>query len=679
MKTANEFIEVIEDRMPVRVRLQDILFAEVYGAKCIIHSSLRNVTTYLSFDALLELMDTESFLRCHRSYLVNLNHVKAIRKGEFILDNGALVLISRRKQNDAQQAFDEMQKKRVQEETQTLSKTPAVFNNRVLTAMKTELGKLENEYWDLRVVAYKNPGNEKIKAELLRISSAVNEVTKAIGDLQNDIVTANTTFNEKAASGKVTSRLNQARKLFDTGNVEATIQLLDLEEMAAEDKQFAALLDEHQKKMISKVSEYIYLADILKTDRNNPGRFNKIGKSYRQAISLENKHSLPERSGALKYSEFLFEQNEFKNALKYAKQHLKWLESGSRLSSLLYKEEQSFIYAIIAKCYMYLSEFEASEQMHKKNLEILKVLQNENSRKYEPLLVTTYNNLAEVYFDVHRYDEAEKLLDTSLKISKRLAEEDPEAYELNLIQSYCNLGYLYTLLQRYDIGEDLLKSGINVYSQSEFTANPLLKCNLGITYNNLAYLYDQSKRFNDAAEMYDKSIFIHKQLADENPAAYEQDLARTYNNLAKVYYNMKNYKDSDELYNMCISIYERLADEDNLVFDGGLSAAYSNYADLLKKTGLLDNAEEVGLKALAIRKDMVAKNPGSYDYDLAISLNSMAQIYKEMKRFDEAIDAQDKAVEIIERLASEDPSFFQLKLETYLTNQKDLYKELKRK
>lgn len=46
-----------------------------------------------------KLLDGNSFIRCHRSYLVNLNHVKEIDKGrqyKLILSNGESVQVSRR-------------------------------------------------------------------------------------------------------------------------------------------------------------------------------------------------------------------------------------------------------------------------------------------------------------------------------------------------------------------------------------------------------------------------------------------------------------------------------------------------------------------------------------------------------------------------------------------------------
>lgn len=55
-----------------------------------------NVSTPHDLAALQELMARDDFVRCHNSYLVNLNYVKELRRNEFILKNGMEIPISRR-------------------------------------------------------------------------------------------------------------------------------------------------------------------------------------------------------------------------------------------------------------------------------------------------------------------------------------------------------------------------------------------------------------------------------------------------------------------------------------------------------------------------------------------------------------------------------------------------------
>ena len=105
MEQFSRYIEVIENRLPVRVLLRDILFVEVFRKSCIIQTIKRDISTYLSIEELEKLIDSDAFLRCHRSYIVNLNRVTEMHKEEFVLEGGKRALISRRMQQTVQNAY----------------------------------------------------------------------------------------------------------------------------------------------------------------------------------------------------------------------------------------------------------------------------------------------------------------------------------------------------------------------------------------------------------------------------------------------------------------------------------------------------------------------------------------------------------------------------------------------
>ena len=44
-------------------------------------------------------------MRTHRSYLVNMKHIRRIQKNDLVLSNGNLVPISRRKEKELKQQF----------------------------------------------------------------------------------------------------------------------------------------------------------------------------------------------------------------------------------------------------------------------------------------------------------------------------------------------------------------------------------------------------------------------------------------------------------------------------------------------------------------------------------------------------------------------------------------------
>lgn len=86
------YLEVVSDRETLLVRFQDILYAEAFGNQIILHTLQGDIPTYQSLNLLLQ-QSGDSFLRCHRSFLVNMAYIKKVEKKDFVLTSGARVPI----------------------------------------------------------------------------------------------------------------------------------------------------------------------------------------------------------------------------------------------------------------------------------------------------------------------------------------------------------------------------------------------------------------------------------------------------------------------------------------------------------------------------------------------------------------------------------------------------------
>ena len=78
----------------MEVRLQDVCFIEIQRHTAYIHLQGKTIGTRRGMAELEEEIDSPSFLRCHRSFLVNLAHVATIHKNDFVMENGQRVPIS---------------------------------------------------------------------------------------------------------------------------------------------------------------------------------------------------------------------------------------------------------------------------------------------------------------------------------------------------------------------------------------------------------------------------------------------------------------------------------------------------------------------------------------------------------------------------------------------------------
>lgn len=101
------YIDITENRLPLRVLWRDIAYIEVYGNNSVIHTGDRQIKVYATLESLLELLSSPPFLRCHRSYAVNLQWVERLQENAFLLCGGQSAPIGRVYRGEARQAYDD--------------------------------------------------------------------------------------------------------------------------------------------------------------------------------------------------------------------------------------------------------------------------------------------------------------------------------------------------------------------------------------------------------------------------------------------------------------------------------------------------------------------------------------------------------------------------------------------
>lgn len=83
-----------------------IWYVEAMGHGCLLCTAEEKRQIRMSMGAALKLLGGQkSFVQCHRSYLVNLQHISAIVRAEIVLDDGTRLPISRRAQKEVNDAF----------------------------------------------------------------------------------------------------------------------------------------------------------------------------------------------------------------------------------------------------------------------------------------------------------------------------------------------------------------------------------------------------------------------------------------------------------------------------------------------------------------------------------------------------------------------------------------------
>ena len=94
--TSSKDFAILSSRIRVKVKISNIMYAEVFNTVCVLHTTEGEYRTYITLDELCGLLEDNRFIRCHRSFLANLDYVDKIEKNNFILKNLTKVPIGRK-------------------------------------------------------------------------------------------------------------------------------------------------------------------------------------------------------------------------------------------------------------------------------------------------------------------------------------------------------------------------------------------------------------------------------------------------------------------------------------------------------------------------------------------------------------------------------------------------------
>lgn len=88
-------IRVNIGRSELNVDVEGIRYIEVYGHKTIINTLRGEISVTQSLAALEQVLPRDSFLKCYRCFLINMNHVQRIEGDSFLMKDNREIPISR--------------------------------------------------------------------------------------------------------------------------------------------------------------------------------------------------------------------------------------------------------------------------------------------------------------------------------------------------------------------------------------------------------------------------------------------------------------------------------------------------------------------------------------------------------------------------------------------------------
>lgn len=107
VKVEEPYMEIIVDRESKRILYSWITYIESQNRFCIIQTMKLQFKTYQQLSELEDTLDDKRFLRCHRSYIVNLDYVVDYRNGVFIMKSGEEIPTKRGDRKRIKQQYED--------------------------------------------------------------------------------------------------------------------------------------------------------------------------------------------------------------------------------------------------------------------------------------------------------------------------------------------------------------------------------------------------------------------------------------------------------------------------------------------------------------------------------------------------------------------------------------------
>lgn len=105
VKTKEKYISLMVDRTERKVLLSDIRYIESRERQCLITTTSGVLTPYIRISDLEAMLD-ERFLRCHRSFLINMDKAEGLFPEGFLMVDGATIPVKRDKRAEFKQKFE---------------------------------------------------------------------------------------------------------------------------------------------------------------------------------------------------------------------------------------------------------------------------------------------------------------------------------------------------------------------------------------------------------------------------------------------------------------------------------------------------------------------------------------------------------------------------------------------
>ncbi|MDR1443087.1 MAG: tetratricopeptide repeat protein [Bifidobacteriaceae bacterium] len=535
-----------------------------------------------------------------------------------------------------------------------LTQVPSYAQFQGLDRLRAELDQVQERWSELNHQSWASPADRTLAEEFSRADQRRRELEEALDKARFEFLAVTASMFEATRPGSILSpRRARAYRLFELGNVDQALALLDEDVLRAEATSAQARLDA-TKQMISLIADqagaerqrlrttadtWLQRYDMWKTKPLSRDSLAGMETALREAVAIEERAGL-EPEATFQLAGFLRQQRRWDEAEAVYQDYLASPsvagDDGKRAGGL------NELGILCRK----RGDLDQAAAAYDEALVIYRRLAAVNPQKYQPGLARILNSIGPLRRHQRLFDQAEAAYAEALTIYRSLAEANPHEHQFGLAKTLNNLGILRRHQGQPDQAVAAYTEALELYRILVATNPREYQPNLARALNNFGGLCRKSQRFPQADAAYTEALAIYRPLAEADPQAYQPCLAQVLNNLGILRRNQGEPDKAAAAYAEALGIYRPLAIAHPQTYRPNLARALHNVGYFLHTQGNLKEAGAALTEAVNIRRELAEADPRAHQRGFASTLNKLQRVYEDQGKHREAQAAAQEAAQI---------------------------------
>lgn len=423
-----------------------------------------------------------------------------------------------------------------------LSEVSEFANSKNLTRLQAELEKVEEKYFMMKPIYAKGNCDKVFYKEYSTVAAKREQLINEIEENQRLIFNMSLRISKDSVYGDITERQKEAYRLFELGDYEGCMAILDYDEIRGGFLRERERLKAQETALCKRyVREQKTAIDILTAMVGYKERFAEIEKRYEEIVPVILEMGI-ELLFASDYVAYLFYQKKKEKALETAlqlKDNFFWKEKAD-------VTDKAWLINLIGGIYASLNNPIEAEKYYNSALLVRRELAKENPEKYNRDLASSYSTAGGFFERFGQREKAYEYRFNAIALYEELEAKNPGKYKKNLAFNYCKAADYFEATQQLERAEEYHQGAISIFEVLVKDERGKYSYGLSWSYICNAGFYGRRGELLKAEECFLKAISILADLAQDNPERYNGELSLVYFDTGKLY--TETDKEKEEQY-----------------------------------------------------------------------------------------------------------------------------------